>query len=164
MILRKPRSIGTLALALVAVFFCLSGSVQADEETKAPEASPLPEKLQILAKAKRLEELRPRGESETTQALKDFLAQKDRADKANQDALVWMKEHASPAGRVYATMVLATITRQSVPKALLELAGRDGSTNVEVLSAGSSCHFSVSDIAVDQSSPAPILKLLPKLP
>lgn len=161
---KKPRSKSPLVLTLVAVFFCLFSSARADEEQKAAEASPLPEKLEILAKAKRLEELRPRGDSETTQALKDFLAQKDRSDKANQDALVWMKEHGSPAGRVYATMVLATITRQSVPKALQELAGTDGSTNVEVLSAGSSCHFSVSDIAVDQSSPAPILKLLPKLP
>lgn len=162
--LRKPRSKSPLALTLVAVFFCLFSPAKAEEEQKTPEASPLPVKLEILAKAKRLEELRPRGESETTQALKDFLAQKDRADKANQDALVWMKEHASPAGRIYATMVLAIITGKSVPKALQELAGTDGSTNVEVLSVGSSCHFSVSDIAVDQSSPAPILKLLPKLP
>lgn len=159
--LRRPLPIGSLALSLVAVFLCHVSPAIAEEENKAQA---LPEKLEILARAKRLEEMRPRGDSEITQALKDFLSQKDRDNKDNQAALSWMKEHASPAGRVYATMILATVTKQSVPKALQELSSMDGGTNVEVLSAGGACHYSVSDIAVDQSSPAPILKLLPKLP
>lgn len=158
----KPLRKKEISLYAVAVFLAgIFSPVSCADEVKA---RPVASELAFLNDLNRLEEIRPRVETPTTKALKTYLSLKNRQDKVFQEDLGWLKDNAKMAGRIYATMLLARISKEPVGRALQDLAETSGSTNVEVLSAGSSCHYNVSDIAVDQSSKAPILKLLPDMP
>ena len=90
------------------------------------------------------------------QAVRDIqtkLKAKDNSDlKADLD---WIRANGSPAGRVLASLLLGPGL-----KALREL---PENTSVAYYSKGSLCHYTVSDIVIDQSSKTPILKLLPQV-
>ena len=68
--------------------------------------------------------------------------------------------NGSPAGRVYATLLLSRIENTTAAEALKSLK-RDDDTNVEVFAGGSKCHYTLTEIIIDQSSKTPVIRLLP---
>jgi hypothetical protein len=83
--------------------------------------------------------------------------------RGNQDLdeLTWVSANGSIAGRVYATAILDRLNKTPKGQLFDSLLKDEANSNVAYLSAGSTCHYSVSDIAIDQRSAHPILKLLP---
>jgi hypothetical protein len=76
-------------------------------------------------------------------------------------SLTWVSSNGSIAGRVYATAIIDRLNKTPKGQLFDSLLKDEANSNVAYLSAGSTCHYSVSDIAIDQRSAHPILKLLP---
>lgn len=112
--------------------------------------------LTTIAKAGRLEDFSLRSGG-----LKDAVSQARKLGPSAIDDLRWIIENGSPCGRIYALSLLKLINRSEAANAAKALQEAMGDTNVEYVSSGERCHYSVSDILVDQNSPSPLIQLLP---
>jgi len=158
----KPQYSWFVAITLSFAAFTLPQLALAQteagtKEENTAEKTALSSHIELIAQSKRLEDASSRLDTPLKQALKTTLS------RAGQDLdqLTWVSQNGSIAGRVYATAIIDRLNK--TPKALLfeSLLADQANTNVAYLSAGSTCHYSVSDIAIDQRSAHPILKILP---
>lgn len=159
-------SLGFAAFTLTPAQICQaqpssqSAPTESKQETTASETdkkSALSSHMELIAQAKRLEDASSKADTPLKQALKTAMSK----GKTDLDELNWVAENGTIAGRVYASAIIDKLN--NAPKgALFENLLKDqGNTNVGYLSAGATCHYTVSDIAVDQRSAHPIIKLLP---
>ena len=126
-----------------------------------PTATVLPARkmadcLITIAKAGRLEDFSLRSGG-----LKDAALQAKKLGPSALDDLRWIIENGSPCVRIYALSLLKLLDRAEAANAAKALQEAMGDTNVEYISSGERCHYSVSDILVDQNSPSPLIQLLP---
>lgn len=127
------------------------------KEENTAEKAALSSHIELIAQSKRLEDASSRLDTPLKQALKTTLS---RAAQ-DLDQLTWVSQNGSIAGRVYATAIIDRLNKTPKAQLFASLLADQANTNVAYLSAGSTCHYSVSDIAIDQRSAHPILKILP---
>ncbi|HND08239.1 MAG TPA: hypothetical protein PL012_21325 [Candidatus Obscuribacter sp.] len=127
-----------------------------DPSAPALEKRQLSADLTLIASAKSLREFRTGASGELYQALKNIVKE----GKSQIPDLEWIQINGSPAGRVYATLLLSRIENTTAAEALKSLK-RDDDTNVEVFAGGSKCHYTLTEIIIDQSSKTPVIRLLP---
>lgn len=149
-----------ITLGFAAFTFVPPAQSQADTATKDQDTATktaLSSHIEVIAQTKRLEDASSRLDTPLKQALKTTLS------RGNQDLdeLNWVSSNGSIAGRVYATAIIDRLNKTPKGQLFDSLLKYEANTNVAYLSAGSTCHYSVSDIAIDQRSAHPILKLLP---
>lgn len=167
-----------------AAFFSLSVSCQAGAqvlaepsltEAKQPvsqsgsqePARELPPNLTVIAKTTKLQEYRSGSKGELAMAIRETLkkgsAKEPKEAAETLDALNWISQNGSPAGKVYAILLKNRLDAASTNKsqALQALSSEEGNTRVLVDNAGSTCHYTVEEIVIDQLSKAPVLKFLP---
>lgn len=127
-----------------------------DATTAAVEKRQLSADLTLIASAKSLREFRPGAAGELYQALKNVLKE----GKSQIADLEWIMENGSAPGRIYAALLLGRIGNITPAEALKRLNGHTD-INVEVFAGGSKCHYTLAEMIIDQSSKAPVIRLLP---
>lgn len=132
-------------------------SVQKPAEPQSDPERKMPPCLTALAKANRLEDL-----SLKSGKLKDSVAETLKlGSKAGED-LNWIIENGSPCGRMYAALILKRLDTAAGTQALDALNSGMGNINLEYVGAAERCHYSVSDILIDQASAHPLIQLIPR--
>ena len=79
-----------------------------------------------------------------------------------RDDLEWIIANGSPAGRLYAAAILSRFDQSAAKEAYRALAAGMGDVNIDFVGAHEHCHYSVADIATDQTSPKPLIEIVPK--
>ncbi|NJL72842.1 MAG: hypothetical protein HC888_15445 [Candidatus Competibacteraceae bacterium] len=131
-------------------------SAPQDQTTSPVEKRQLSADLTLIASTRSLREFRPGAVGELYQALKNVLKE----GKSQIVDLEWILENGSAPGRIYAALLIGRIGNITPAEALKRLKG-DADINVEVFAGGSKCHYTLAEIIVDQSSKAPVIRLLP---
>ncbi|CAN5224615.1 hypothetical protein BH11CYA1_BH11CYA1_29350 [soil metagenome] len=113
--------------------------------------------LTVIASAKQLEDASVKGGK-----IKPSVNQALKLGAPARDDLEWIIANGSPAGRLYATAILGRFDQAAAKDAYRALAAGMGDVNVDYLSAHEHCHYSVADIVTDQTSPKPLIEIVPK--
>lgn len=140
------------------------------ERSKSSSQEPaveLPPYLSVIGKTAKLQEYRSGSKGELAAAIREILKKgsvKEQKEAAETlDALNWISQNGSPAGKVYAILLKNRLDAATTNKsqALQALASEEGNTRILVDNAGSTCHYTMEEIVIDQLSKAPVLKFLP---
>lgn len=140
------------------------------ERSKSSSQEPaveLPPYLSVIGKTAKLQEYRSGSKGELAAAIREILKKgsvKEPKEAAETlDALNWISQNGSPAGKVYAILLKNRLDAATTNKsqALQALASEEGNTRILVDNAGSTCHYTMEEIVIDQLSKAPVLKFLP---
>ncbi|MBX9941334.1 MAG: hypothetical protein K2Y32_18875 [Candidatus Obscuribacterales bacterium] len=140
---------------------------EASKSGSQEPARELPPYLSVIGKTAKLQEYRRGSQGELAAALREVLkkgsAKEPKVAAETLDALDWISQNGSPAGKVYAILLKDRLDAASTNKsqALQALSSEEGSTRLLVENAGSTCHYTVEEIVIDQLSKAPVLKFLP---
>ncbi len=116
----------------------------------------LPEPLKKLALAKHVYDTSAGGSDEYTAAFKAAISR----GAGLRDDLIWIAKNGSPAGRIYAALLIKQF--DNTQGTALLLSWKDDKTMVVNKRPGSEEHYSVSEIVSDLMSKTPIIKLTPR--
>jgi hypothetical protein len=91
-----------------------------------------------------------------------FTRQASKLGAASRADLEWIIENGSPAGRLYAAALLRRLDNSAGSEAFKILSRDMGDVNIDFVGTNERCHYSISDVIVDQNSLHPLIQILPK--
>ena len=160
------RAFTVLSLCLLQPVYGQSPDAQlSDVNAKSANDSTQSEKpkrvmsaeLTELADARQLEESGLKsGKLAAAVALACKSGAKIRAD------LLWISGNGSPAGRLYAAALINRFDKTAGRAAFKALASQMPDVNVDFVGLKERCHYSVSDLVIDQASAQPLINLVGK--
>lgn len=135
----------------------VSGSALPGSEAKAePLSRKMNPALMAIATAKQLEEASLKSGKLTLSVSAAI-----KLGAPARDDLEWIIANGSPAGRLYAAAILSRFDQSAAKEAYRALAAGMGDVNIDFVGAHEHCHYSVADIATDQTSPKPLIEIVP---
>jgi len=74
--------------------------------------------------------------------------------------LDWIVKNGSPAGKLYSAALISRFDKAGGRAAYKALAAQIGDVTVDFVGINERCHYSVSDLVVDQTSSKPLINLI----
>jgi hypothetical protein len=134
----------------------LPGLTTVSEAKDEPPSRKMNPALTAIATAKQLEEA-----SLKSGKLAPSVSAAIKLGAPARDDLEWIIANGSPAGRLYAAAILSRFDQSAAREAYRALAAGMGDVNIDFVGAHEHCHYSVADIATDQTSPKPLIEIVP---
>ncbi|MBP9093681.1 hypothetical protein KBI23_21865 [bacterium] len=133
------------------------GMTQSSEGKDQPLSRKMNPALTAIATAKQLEEASLRSGK-----LAPSVSAAIKLGAPAREDLEWIIANGSPAGRLYATAILSRFDQSAAKEAYRALVAGMGDVNIDFVGAHEHCHYSVADIATDQTSTKPLIEIVPR--
>lgn len=134
----------------------LTNKIMQSSESKAPTRA-MNAALTAISTTKQLEDA-----SLKSGKMAGFTRQASKLGAASRPDLEWIIENGSPAGRLYAAALLKRLDNTAGAEAFKILSRDMGDVTIDFVGTNERCHYSISDVIVDQNSPHPLILILPK--